>query len=125
MADDELLGPPVASYTREEAIDDGHFLSVPPSVAAGAGIAMPVVITAGAEKRFVDGGGKGRLQEVLSTVARSVGRAPAGEHCAPVPVPEVHLPSGQPPTVQGRLWAYVGPGDRGEQAMMLMLGNEI
>ncbi|KUN59261.1 hypothetical protein AQJ54_40090 [Streptomyces griseorubiginosus] len=95
---DDDFGPVVASYTWDEAFEDGAFIKVPPAAATAAGIDMPLAITPGARKEFVEGGDgdeDDRLRTVLSAVARAVKRGPDDEVCFVVPAEE--LPSGQTP----------------------------
>lgn len=126
MNDDEDYGPVAFSYTREEAYADGTFIKIPPSAGEAAGITMPLIITAAAQKEFVagtDGGYAGRLQTVLAAVARAIEQSPADEVCFVVPAEE--LPSGQAPTGKDRLIAITEPGDTGEFILTLMLPAEM
>jgi len=96
---DDEYGPVSASYTRAEAFQDGSLIQIPPEAASAAGIAMSVVITAGARQQFMGANGahqEERLWTVRSAVARAVEQAPADEVCFVVPAGE--LPSGQGPT---------------------------
>ncbi|MFF3159761.1 hypothetical protein [Streptomyces sp. NPDC057910] len=82
---DDEYGPVVASYTRAEAFESGVFVAVSPAAASAAGLGMPVAITAGVRQEFVagnDGDDDGRLQKVLSTVARAIQQAPGDEVCS-------------------------------------------
>lgn len=124
---DDEYGPVVAAYTRAEAFGDGTLIEIPPAAASAAGIEMPLIITAGAQQEFVagNGGGEdGRLQTVLSAVARAVQQEQnSSEVCFVVRAGE--LPSGQAPTGADRLIAITEPGDSGEPFMTLMLDNEM
>ncbi|MGK3943330.1 hypothetical protein ABK046_33435 [Streptomyces caeruleatus] len=122
---DDQLGPVVYSYTREEAFEDSALIEVPPGAAAAAGIEIQLIITAGARREFVagdDDGEAGRLQRVLSAVARAVKASPVDEICFVVPAGE--LPSGQEPTGADQPIAIVEPGESGEPVMTLMTPDE-
>ncbi|MFJ8787017.1 hypothetical protein [Streptomyces sp. NPDC102476] len=116
----------VYSYTREEAFEDGALIEVPPGAAAAVGIEIRLIITAGARREFVtgdDAGEAGRLQTVLSAVARAVKASPADEICFVVPAGE--LPSGQKSTGADQLIAIMEPGESGEPVMTLMTPDEM
>ncbi|MFM9500059.1 hypothetical protein ACKI1Q_41600 [Streptomyces galilaeus] len=123
---DDEYGPVVASYTWGEAFKDGAFIEIPPAAATAAGIGMPLAITAGARKEFVegsDGDEDDRLRTVLSAVARAVKRGPDDEVCFVVPAEE--LPSGQTSTGADQLLAITQPGDSGDLILTLMLPDEM
>lgn len=123
---DDEFGPVVASYTWEEAFEDGAFISIPPAAATAAGIEMPLAITAGARREFVEGGDgdeDDRLRAVLSAVARAVKRGPDDEVCFVVPAEE--LPSGRASTGADQLLAITQPGDSGDLILTLMLPDEM
>ncbi|GHE51496.1 hypothetical protein [Streptomyces capitiformicae] len=123
---DDEFGPVVASYTWEEAFEDGAFISIPPAAATAAGIEMPLAITAGARREFVEGGDgdeDDRLRTVLSAVARAVKRGPDNEVCFVVPAEE--LPSGQASTGADELLAITQPADSGGLILTLMLPDEM
>lgn len=124
---DDDYGPVVGgAYTWADALADGSFIVIPPESASAAGIDMPMAITAGAREEFVagsDSGEDGRLQAVLSAVARAVEQAPANEVCFVVPAGE--LPSGRAPTGADRLLAITENGESGGPVMTLMLPDEM
>ncbi|RRR85696.1 hypothetical protein [Streptomyces sp. RP5T] len=123
---DDEFGPVVASYTWDEAFEDGAFIKIPPAAAMAAGIEMPLAITPGARKEFVEGGDGDegdRLRTVLSAVARAVKRRPDDEVCFVVPADE--LPSGKKSTGADELLAITQPADSGGLIMTLMLLDEM
>ncbi|MEW1760526.1 DUF6573 family protein [Streptomyces cyaneofuscatus] len=123
---DDEYGPVVASHTRAEFIQSGDLIEIPPKMASDAGINVPLLITAGAQKEFVagtDAGEDERLSRVLSAVARAVAQAPANEVCFVVPAED--LPATQASTGADRLLAITEPGDSGEPVMTLMLPHEM
>ncbi|MFJ8677309.1 hypothetical protein [Streptomyces sp. NPDC093589] len=123
---DDEHGPVVAAYTWEEAFEGGLLMEIPPAAASAAGLDMPLTITAAARQEFMagnDGGEDGRLQVVLSAVARAVERGRADEVCFVVPAGE--LPSGRAPTDADRLIAITELDDAGDPILTLMLPHEM
>lgn len=123
----DLFGPVIASYTRSDAIRDGVLVDVTEDAAA-VGFRLAVALTAAAWAEAVawDGGEcqdeTGRLWDVLWMASLAARRATSeAARFTVLRVPNVPG-GGEAQTVE--LDLHVGPGDRGEAVVTILLPHE-
>lgn len=131
----DFFGPPIYSYTRAEAIEDGVLVDVS-DVAAETGIRFPVALTRAVYEDCVawdeaDGDRKGvyqdeagRLWDVVHMLRVAINRGRAGStvHYQLYRVPRDRSRRIAPVPVT--LKAVVGPGDAGEPVITIMQPEE-
>lgn len=126
----DLFGPPIHVYTRAQAIADGVLHDVTTD-AAEAGFRYPVALTAAAWGDAVEWNAehgahqdeRGRLWDVL-TMARFYAQRDRGGDRVPFQV--LRVPN-RPRATRPRyadLVLHIGPGDRGEPVLTIMLPGE-
>lgn len=128
---EDLFGPPIHTYTRAQAIEDGFLVDVS-TVAREAGFRVPVALTRAVWERCVtvpiraDGSPvpcqdeAGRLWDVLWMAAFASGLAPASRRTIPVRL-RVRQRAGHRNI---RLKAVCGPGDGGEPVITILMPEE-
>jgi hypothetical protein len=134
----DFFGPPISSYSRAQAIEDGVLVPTTdlvldePDFAKQAGWKVPVALTSAladlvmpnALEKQRGQSIKGRLWDVL-LMARTYGRSQGGDT---VYFPCLFLLTGRPTHRGGskkfRLKAVIGPGDDLEPVMTVMFENE-
>ena len=142
---EDLFGPPIASYTRKQAVEDGVLVDLwadgeTKALCLEAGIKLPIATTttafmetvlAGttetADGEFIFPGcqsGKGRLWDVLMVLRYAIRAANRQGD-----TDRVHFSvdvdvkgDGKHKTV--KLWCQCGPGDKGEPVLTVMLEGE-
>lgn len=128
---DEVFGKPIHTYTRQQAIDDGHLIDVS-GMAREAGITFPVAITRTAWADCVEWGEAdskrqchqdegGRLWDVLWMLSRAARRGGSEIRYQLYRVPRGGR--GIRPRLTA-LKAICGPGDQGEPVITIMLPEE-
>jgi hypothetical protein len=142
---EDVFGPPIASYSRKQAIEDGVLVDLTADgetkqLCLEAGFKLPVAMTATAfhdtvlagttetpEGEFVFPGSqscKGRLWDVLMVLRFSIRAANAHGDTDRVnfKVSVDQHGDGKHETV--KLWCQIGPGDSGEPVLTVMLEGE-
>jgi hypothetical protein len=139
---EDLFGPPIASYSRKQAIEDGVLVDLSADgetkqLCLEAGFKVPIAMTATAfhdtclagttetpEGEFVFPGGqslKGRLWDVLQVLRWAIRRNRDTDRVHFKVLVDVHG-DGNHETV--KLWSHIGPGDQGEPVLTIMLPEE-
>jgi hypothetical protein len=123
---EDLFGPPISTYTRAQAIEDGVLVDVS-SVAREAGIRFPVALTRAVFETCVTvpkgvrgQDESGRLWDVLWMLRCTT------RWGGPVEMFSVHVRMDNRERMPSavRLKAHCGPGDNGEPVITVMLPDE-
>lgn len=129
----DIFGEVIYSYTRAQAIEDGHLIDVTKS-AAEAGFRVPVAMTLAAwadcvkwderdSRRQTHQDEAGRLWDVLWMAMTSARRSSGKQNFA---FQLYRIPRGgkalRPRLIQ--LVCHIGPGDNGEPVVTIMLPGE-
>lgn len=129
---DDYFGPPIHTYTRAQAIEDGSLVDVT-KTAREAGFTLNTCVTTGVWGLIVPAEGfaretgvstEGRLWDVLwmaSLAARRKRNAGASEVRFEVILPQSKHDAANH-TCEFKL--HIGPGDQGEPVLTVMLPNE-
>lgn len=151
---EELFGPVIYAYTREQAIEDGVLIDLAPT-AAEAGFNCPVACTAAVWNDYIvpaeslKGEGQsetGRMWDMLHMLQMAVKGGTNGRIITPEREKVCHIllfsvlflkpdradwkPDNEKPTDDNRrmrtveLKAHSGPGDNAEQVITIMLPSE-
>ena len=130
VTSEDIFGPVISSYTREQAITDGVLIDIT-ATAAEAGFKWPVAITAGAWSKYVDFPDRlkgfqdaaGRLRDIVRMLHCAI---KAGDMSGTDGLFKLHvrndLRERTPPLVT--LKNVCGPGDTPEPCITIMLPEE-
>ena len=127
---EELFGPVISSYSRDQAIEDGVLVAFPEmqTMAKEAGFTLPVALSTVAWN-YVEATGKakdhgecwkGRLWDVLTMLRHAI-RGNEGESLIEF---QVIFTNHAGVKKTKTLWAQVGPGDSHEPVLTIMLPED-
>lgn len=130
---ESIFGPPIFTYTRRQAIEDGVLVDLMQPELIGlvkeAGFKYELAMTIGAFSETVCEVGQplppgqdinGRLWDVLWLAKAAIRRSKEGDDRVRF---QVRVWNGSCLEIV-KLWAHIGPGDKGEPVITIMLQHE-
>ena len=130
----DVFGPILASYTREEALSDGVLIDAS-SMAQEASFTIPVAFTATAwqdcvawtdadSEKQIHQDQSGRLWDVLTMALYGIKSTKRSGHSLLFPLTRVPRDGESIDARETTLKLIIGPGDRGEAVITILLPNE-
>ncbi len=118
---DELFGNVIIGYSRAQAIEDGVLVEVPGVLRRMVGLRVHTVMTASSAAATGADDGRDCVRRMLFVTELAAKAAQAG---GDTHIVEFRVPPAEPGKSAVDLVMHLGPGDRGEPVLTIMLPGE-